>query len=49
MKYDEIEKAISGAIQRSVYGYTMNSWYNYWSTILREEIFIGGHTNEFVY
>ena len=39
MKYEEIEKAISGTIQRSVYGYTMNSWYNHWSTILIEEIF----------
>lgn len=39
IKYDEIEKAISGTIQRSVYGYTMNSWYNHWSTILIEEIF----------
>jgi hypothetical protein len=39
MKYDEIEKAITGTIQKSVYGYTLNSWYNHWSTILIEEIF----------
>ncbi len=39
MKYEEIEKAIAGTIQRSVYGYTVNSWYNHWSTILIEEIF----------
>ncbi len=39
MKYDDIEKAIAGTIQRSVYGYTLNSWYNHWSTILIEEIF----------
>lgn len=38
-KYEEIEKAIYGTIQRSVYGYTMNSWYNHWSTILIEDIF----------
>lgn len=37
--YEEIEFAISGMIQRSVYGYTMNSWYNHWTTILIEEIF----------
>lgn len=38
MKYSEMEKVISGTIPRSVYGYTMNSWYNHWSTILIEEI-----------
>lgn len=39
MQFDEIEKAIAGDIQRSVYGYTLNSWYNHWSTILIEDIF----------
>ncbi len=39
LKYDEIEKALAGPIQRSVYGYTMNSWYNHWSSIMIEEIF----------
>lgn len=38
-KYDKIEEAIFNAIQNSVYGYTMNSWYNHWSTILIEELF----------
>lgn len=38
-KYNEIENAVSGAIQKSVYGYVLNSWYNHWSTILIEEIF----------
>ena len=39
LKYEEIEEAISGSIQKSVYGYTINSWYNHWSTIMIEEIF----------
>lgn len=39
MNYDDIVDAISGSIQQSVYGYTMNSWYNHWSTIMIEEIF----------
>lgn len=39
LKYEEIEKAIGGAIQKSVYGYTLNSWYNHWSTVMIEEIF----------
>lgn len=39
MKYDEIENAIVGNIQKSVYGYTLNSWYNHWSTIMIENIF----------
>lgn len=38
-KYDDIQKAIVGAIQTSVYGYTLNSWYNHWSSILIEELF----------
>lgn len=37
--HEEIDKAVNGAIQKSVYGYTLNSWYNHWSTILIEEIF----------
>lgn len=39
LKYEDIEKALLGPIQRSVYGYTLNSWYNHWSSILIEEIF----------
>lgn len=39
MRYEDIEGAISGNIHKSVYGYTMNSWYNHWSSILIEEIF----------
>ena len=39
LSYDGIEKALAGPIQRSVYGYTMNSWYNHWSSIMIEEIF----------
>ena len=39
LNYNDIADAISGSIQQSVYGYTMNSWYNHWSTILIEEIF----------
>lgn len=39
LKYEEIEDAIAGGIQKSVYGYTLNSWYNHWSTVLIENIF----------
>lgn len=39
LKYEEMEDAIAGTIQKSVYGYTLNSWYNHWSTILIENIF----------
>lgn len=39
LKYEEIKDAIAGTIQKSVYGYTLNSWYNHWSTILIEDIF----------
>ena len=39
VKYEEIEEALQGNILRSVYGYTMNSWYNHWSTIMIEDIF----------
>ena len=39
LNYDDIVDAISGSIQQSVYGYTMNSWYNHWSSIMIEEIF----------
>lgn len=40
-KYEEIEKAIMNSIYKSVYGYTLNSWYNHWSSIIIEEIFNG--------
>ncbi|MBQ6843621.1 MAG: hypothetical protein IJO60_03170 [Agathobacter sp.] len=39
MKHDEITGALTGSIQQSVCGYTLNSWYNHWSTIMIEEIF----------
>ena len=39
LRYEDIELAISGPISRSVYGYTLNSWYNHWSSIMIEEIF----------
>ena len=39
VKYEELEEALQGNILRSVYGYTMNSWYNHWSTIMIEDIF----------
>ena len=39
LKYEEIEDAIAGTIQKSVHGYTLNSWYNHWSTVLIENIF----------
>lgn len=43
MKYEEIEEALQGNILKSVYGYTMNSWYNHWSTIMIEDIFKNSH------
>ena len=39
LKYEDIEKALAGPILKSVYGYTLNSWYNHWSSIMIEEIF----------
>lgn len=39
MHYEDIENALSGSILSSVYGYTFNSWYNHWSSIMIEEIF----------
>ena len=38
-KYEDIEDAIAGNIHTSARGYTLNSWYNHWSTILIEDIF----------
>lgn len=37
--YDDVIKALNGPAQRSVYGYTLNSWYNHWSSVMIEEIF----------
>lgn len=39
LKYNGIETALEGQIQRSVCGYTLSSWYNHWSSIMIEEIF----------
>lgn len=39
LHYEDIENALSGSILSSVYGYTLNSWYNHWSSIMIEEIF----------
>ena len=37
--YDGITKAIAEPIHESVKGYTLNSWYNHWCSILIEDIF----------
>ncbi len=37
--YDDVIQALNGPVQRSVYGYTLNSWYNHWSSIMIEDIF----------
>ncbi len=37
--YEKIKYEINHGILSSVNGYTLNSWYNHWSTILIEEIF----------
>lgn len=37
--YDSITQAIAEPIMESVRGYTLNSWYNHWSSILIEDIF----------
>ena len=39
LKFNNIEEAVAGRIRESVYGYTLNSWYNHWSSIMLEEIF----------
>ena len=38
-QFDQISQAIAEPIQESVKGYTLNSWYNHWSSILIEDIF----------
>lgn len=38
-RYDDVIEALAGPVQRSVYGYTLNSWYNHWSSIMIEDIF----------
>lgn len=37
--FKKINEDIEGSIFNSLKGYTLNSWYNHWSTILIEEIF----------
>lgn len=37
--YNDVIQALNGPVQRSVYGYTLNSWYNHWSSIMIEDIF----------
>lgn len=37
--YNEINEAIEGSILSSLRGYTLNSWYNHWTSILIEDLF----------
>jgi hypothetical protein len=37
--YDEIYKQIEGSLLSSLRGYTLNSWYNHWTSILIEDLF----------
>lgn len=38
LNYETIVNTIGGDILKSVYGWTLNSWYNYWSSVLIENI-----------
>ncbi len=37
--YDELVTAFDNSIKKSASGYVVNSWYNYWSSVLTEWIF----------
>jgi hypothetical protein len=37
--YDKINEEIEGSLLSSLRGYTLNSWYNHWTSILIEDIF----------
>ncbi|WP_299462974.1 hypothetical protein [uncultured Microscilla sp.] len=37
--YDDINQEIEGSLLSSLRGYTLNSWYNHWTSILIEDIF----------
>ena len=37
--YDAINKEIEGSLLASLRGYTLNSWYNHWTSILIEDLF----------
>lgn len=37
--YDEINEEIEGSLLSSLRGYTLNSWYNHWTSILIEDLF----------
>ena len=37
--FDKINKEIEGSLLSSMKGYTLNSWYNHWTSIIIEDIF----------
>lgn len=37
--FDEINEEIEGSLLSSLRGYTLNSWYNHWTSILIEDLF----------
>jgi len=37
--YDQINEEIEGSLLSSLRGYTLNSWYNHWTSILIEDLF----------
>ncbi len=37
--YDKINEEIEGSLLTSLRGYTLNSWYNHWTSILIEDLF----------
>lgn len=37
--YDVINKEIEGSLLNSLRGYTLNSWYNHWTSIIIEDLF----------
>nr|WP_288837604.1 hypothetical protein [uncultured Flavobacterium sp.] len=41
--YDRINEEVEGSLLLSLRGYTLNSWYNHWTSILIEDIFKDHH------
>lgn len=41
--YDRINEEIEGSLLSSLRGYTLNSWYNHWTSILIEDLFKDHH------
>lgn len=42
--FDQINEEIEGSLLTSLRGYTLNSWYNHWTSILIEDLFKDHHS-----